>query len=353
MELDFRRLPEFDGHELVLTETDEKSGLKAFIAIHNTNLGPATGGTRYWLYDSEEEALRDALRLSRAMSYKCALAGVPYGGGKGVILAHPQKPKTKELIRAYARCIDKLQGRLYTGEDVGIDPDDVRVMLEITPFIIGKPGVAGDPSPWAALGVFYAIRAALKSVFGSEDISGRSFAVKGLGKCGLELARLLSEQGGEILGADINQEKIKKAKELLPKIKIVSPEEIHRQKVDLFAPCALSGDLNQKTISELRCKIVCGSANNQLSTIEDGSRLHEASILYIPDYLANAGGLVNVVAELAPGGYNKSWVEMKTEGIEATAQKIIDLSKKEMRPTSEISDGLAHEIFLKQAKINV
>lgn len=353
MELDFRRFPEFDGHELVLTETDEKSGLKAFIAIHNTNLGPAVGGTRYWNYGSEEEALRDALRLSRAMTYKCALAGVPYGGGKGVILAHPQKPKSKELIRAYARCIDKLQGRFYTGEDVGIDQDDVRTMIEVTPFIIGKPGVGGDPSPWAALGVFYAIRAALESVFGSEDISGRSFAVKGLGKCGLELARLLSEQGGEILGADISEGKIQKAKELLPKIKIVSPEEIHGQKVDVFTPCALSGDLNQKTIPELRCKIVCGTANNQLTGSEDGSRLHEAAILYIPDYLANAGGLVNVVAELAPEGYNKSWVEMKTEDIETTTKKIIELSRKEMRPTSQIADRIAQEIFLKRAKINV
>lgn len=338
-------LKEFDGHELVSFVADEEAGLKAFIAIHNTRLGPATGGTRYWNYRSETEAIRDVLKLSRAMTYKCALARVPYGGGKGVIISNSRNSHKKRILAAYAEKVNLFNGKFTTGEDVGIYEVDIKIMLKHSPFINGRPSVAGDPSPWAALGIFCAIQGALENVFGSPDVSGRSVAVKGIGKVGMCLCELLHKHGALIVAADINSKRVRLAREKFPGIRIVSPLDIHKQKVDVYAPCALGDEFNKKTIPHLRCGIICGGANNQLASREDGDRLHSWGILYVPDYVANAGGLINVVAELDKRGYSRRRVIRKVKGIRNTAKRIIRFSEKHNRPTSEVADQLAEKIF--------
>lgn len=341
------KLPEFANHEMVSFFCDGKTGLRGFIAIHNTNLGPATGGTRYFHYASEEDALRDALRLSRAMTYKCALAGVPYGGGKAVLMNDKKNLKTKTYLEKYAEKINLLRGNFYTGEDVGISESDAGILAKHSKFIVGAKGAgrSGDPSPWAALGVFYALYAALKEAFGSEEIKGRIFAIKGLGKVGLELLRLIYKEGGEIIAADINQEAVAAARKKFPKIRIVKPEEIHKIKADIYSPCAMGNEFNAKKISELKCAIVCGGANNQLSLEQDGEALYKKNILYIPDYIANAGGLINVKDELNKNGYSKERVLNKVKNIKNITAKVIELSKKRKKPTNYIADELAENII--------
>lgn len=344
-------LPEFQNHEMVSFFYDEKTGLRGFIAIHNTNLGPATGGTRYFEYKTEEDGLRDALRLSRAMTYKCALANVPYGGGKAVIIKDNKKPKNKIFLETYAKKINLFHGNFYTGEDVGISEKDAEILAQKSKFIVGSPEKAGDPSPWASLGVFYALKVALKEVFGSEEIKGKTFAIKGLGKVGLELLRLIYKEGGEIVAADINPKAVAAALKKFPKIKIVSSENIHKEKVDVYSPCAMGNEFNAKKISELKCAIVCGGANNQLSSEQDGEVLYKKNILYIPDYLANGGGVINVVAELDKDGYSRGRVLEKVKNIQNTASKVIELSKKRKKPTNYIADELAESIIYDKKKM--
>jgi len=343
------KLPEFDGHEAVHFFSNKKTGLRCFISIHNRNRGPALGATRFWHYQFEEDALRDSLRLSRAMTYKCALAGIRYGGGKGVIIADKKKTKTSSLICAYAKAVDSLGGIFRTGEDVGMNNRDVRIMAEETQFVIGKiPKRSDNPAYWAALGTLYSSQTALKAVFGSSDVAGRTYAIKGLGKLGLELAKLIVDLGGEVIGADLEKGVIAKAKKQVPSIKIVSPSVIHKQKVDVYSPCAMGREFNDKTIKELRCQIICGGANNQLSSREDGVNLCKMDILYIPDYLANAGGLINVAAELRPEGYDRKWVVNKCKAIAKTTEMIIKKANRHHKPTSEVADQLAEKIFKKK-----
>ncbi len=346
-DINIENLPEFDNHEMVSFFYDEKTGLKGFISIHNTNLGNATGGTRYFKYNSDEEALRDGLRLSRAMTYKCALANVPYGGGKAVLIRDDKKPKTKEFLFAYAKKINLLGGNFNTGEDVGISEKDAEILAQKSKFIIGGPNGAGDPSPFASLGVFYATRAALKSVFGNEEIKGKSFSIKGLGKVGFELCRLLYEEGAIITVADIDEKAVKAAQNKFPKIKIVKPEQAHKERVDVYSPCAMGNEFNAKKISELKCKIICGGANNQLSSQKDGEILYKKNILYIPDYLANGGGVINVVDELEKGGYSRERVIGRVKNIQNTAAKVTELSQKLKKPANYVADELAEKIFKK------
>jgi leucine dehydrogenase len=342
-------LPEFDNHEFVASIADESVGLKGFIAIHNTHLGPATGGTRYWHYTSELDALKDALKLSRAMTYKCALAGVPYGGGKGVLIGNGNSLKNEKFLRSYAQRINLLKGTFYTGEDVGVDQDDANRLAKYSPYIIGKKKFGGDPGPWAALGVFHALLAALKEVFGSEDLRNRTIAIQGLGKVGFGLAQLVHEKGGKVIAADIKEEAASAAARKLKNIKIVSAKEIHRQKVDVYSPNTLGAEVNERTINEFRCSIICGGANNQLKSDYYGAVLQRLGILYVPDYVANAGGLINVVAELDKRGYSKERVREKVAGIRETVNKIIALSKEKKKPTNEVADELARKIFAPSA----
>lgn len=338
--------PEFDNHHLVISLSEKKSGLHGFIAIHSTKKGVAVGGTRYWAYSSEKEAVRDVLNLSRAMTYKCALARVPYGGAKGVIIADSKQSKGK-VLETYAQRINLLNGSFHTGEDVGINEKDILLLAKKSRFIIGRPGVAGDPSPWAARGVFYAMEAGLKFLFGNSQVQGRTFAIKGLGKVGGELCRLIFKHGGSVIGAEIDQKRLHEMRRRFPKMRVVSPANIHKQNVDVYAPCALGNEFSQKTIAELKCSMICGGANNQLSSSEAGKLLQKKGVLYIPDYLANAGGLINVVAELDRKGYSKKRVEIKVKRIAQTTRIVLDLAQKYKKSISETADELARSIFSK------
>ena len=322
-----KHFPEYDNHELVCEIADKNVGLHAFIAVHNTNLGPATGGTRFFFYNSKDNAIADALKLSKAMTYKCALAGVPYGGGKGVIIKNSGTIKTDELLRAYANAVNELKGRFTTGEDVGLTENDIMVLSEQSEYIHGREDGAGELGPWAALGVFKAIQAALEFEFGTSDIKNRSFAIKGLGKVGLALCKLIAEQGGNIIGADIDQNAVKETKIHIQDMRIVDTSEIHKEEVDIYCPCALGNEFDDNTAQELNCKIICGAANNQLTSPEIGEYFYKKEIIYVPDYVANAGGLINIVSEMEDGGYDKKSVEDKVDEIFNTTKRILELAR--------------------------
>ena len=333
---------EYDNHELISFFFDKKTGLKGIIAIHSTFPGPAVGGTRYFNYASEEEALEDVLRLSRSMSYKCALAGVKYGGGKCVLIA-PSKDtiKSKEYLKAYGNVLKQYSTKFFTGEDVGMNQEDIEELGKITPNIIGTRAKAGDPSIWAALSTYYAMIGALK--FAHEDISfkGKVIGIKGLGKVGMELARLLNEEGATLVVCDIDKNRTDLAVKSFSNISVVSPSLIYSQECDIFAPCALGKDITDDLANNIKTKIICGSANNQLVSKREGITLFERGIVYVPDYVANGGGLINVVAELSEGGYNKESVIEKCKNIEKIVLSILKESKKTNIAPSEIADKIA------------
>lgn len=342
------KFKEYNGHETVFKIEDRKTGLNGFISIHSTRLGPATGGTRYKEYINKDDALRDALNLSRAMTYKCALAEVKYGGGKAVIVADPKKPKTPELLRAYAKEINKLEGKYSTGEDVGINENDVEIMAEVSSYINGLPGKAGDPSPFASLSVFNSIVAAMHEYFGDGDFRDRVFLIKGVGKVGGELCRLIYERGGKIVVADVDQKRVNELKKAYPKIKISSPDKIHKIKADVYCPCALGGEFNEETVSELKCKIICGAANNQLCSDLMGDILFGRGIVYVPDYIANSGGLINVVEGMKKDGYKKSRSVKKISKVANTVKKVLRLSKKYKISTNKVADELVNKVIYKK-----
>lgn len=343
--MNYESLPDYDNHEVVVAGADATTGLRSFIAIHNTNLGPAAGATRYLEYRSEREAISDILRLSRLMTYKCALAGVPHGGGKGVIISDHRYRKSASLLRAYAKQVQSLNGLFFTGEDVGMTREDVQIMSQETNYVIGKSLQRKEPSYWAALGVFYSIQEALKSYFGSSEVSGRSFAIKGLGKVGYHLCFLLNQHGGRIFAADSNEDRLKDVSNDFPKITPVPTEYIQYLDVDVYSPCALGKDINDKVIANMKCRIICGGANDQLSTKHDGELLHSRGILYVPDYLANAGGLISVITELNGEHYSSSRLEQKVLVIRNNARDVIQQSLAQNCPTSNIADRLAEAIF--------
>lgn len=338
---------EFDDHEGLFFFSDKKTGLRSFVAVHNTALGPATGGTRCFAYRSDREAMSDALRLSRAMTYKCALAGVPFGGGKGVIFLGPKQSKSLPMLRAYARRIHLLRGSYSTGEDVGLTDRDVAEMEKVSHHVNG-PAKVGELGPWAALGVFSAMKSALKEVYGSTSFLDRTFAIKGVGKVGSRLAELIYKEGGKVTIADIDSAQIRKVRRVIPDAKVVAPTVIFSQKVDVYAPCAMGDEFNSRNISELRAQIVCGGANNQLVSASVGKDLHQQGILYVPDYVANAGGLINAIAHLVEDGYRRSWVEQKVIGIGGTTRLLIASAKRSRVPISEAADQLARRIVKKK-----
>jgi leucine dehydrogenase len=334
-------------HEAVVFINDKKTGLRGFIAIHNTNLGPAVGGTRIQYYKTEQDALDDALRLSRAMTYKCAMAGVPFGGGKAVLMSPKRMARSqkKDFLCSYARRLEFLDGHFFTGEDVGVQAQDIALLDKYSSSIIGRPKVGGLPAHWAVLSVSLALEAALKERFDSESFKGRTFGIKGLGNVGMELCGLILKRGGVVVAADINPARIQLARKRYPSLRVVSSASIHTQAVDVFVPCALGNELTIKTIKELRCAIVCGSANSQLATSEDGMRLFKRNILYIPDYVANAGGLINVVSELHPEGYSRQHVTKRVEKVKGAVEEILTLSRKTNQPTNVIADKIAEKRF--------
>ena len=334
--------PDFDDHESVVFASDDNSQLKAIIAVHSTVLGPAAGGTRFWTYVSSENALSDALRLSRAMSFKNAMADIPHGGGKGVIIKPEGDFERTNLFAAYGRALNRLNGAYYTAEDVGVSPADMAIIRTQTQFVAGlDEGVAasGDPSPVTADGIFKGLLVSVNHRFGQSDFKGLTVAVQGLGSVGYSLCNFLHKAGAKLIVTDINIEAVSKAVEEFG-AQAEQPDAIFDVNADVFAPCALGGALNNDTIDRLKASIVGGAANNQLESPSIGQKLHEMDIIYCPDYVINGGGIINVAAELS-GKYDKRWVDSKVMALSETLRDILVQSKKMNRPTHLIADEMA------------
>lgn len=340
------------GHEEVVFFADQSSGLKAIVAIHNTTLGPALGGTRMWPYKTEEEALEDVLRLSKGMTYKAAVSGLNLGGGKAVIIGDPKKDKSEALFRSYGRFVESLNGRYITAEDVNTTVEDIENIYTETSYAVGVAkihGGSGNPAPYTALGVFRGMEACATKVFGDRSLKGKSIAVQGVGSVGYELIKILNNEGAKIFYTDVSEQNIARIKENIKGAEFISPSEIHKVKCDLFAPCALGAIINDKTIDELGCKIVAGAANNQLQENHHGAILKKKGILYAPDYLINAGGLMNVSIEFEGWSDEKSKRMINT--IYDTSLKIFKISEDQNCPINEATDRLAEERIASIAKI--
>lgn len=302
MEL-FKYMEKYDYEQLVFCQ-DEQSGLKAIIAIHDTTLGPALGGTRMWTYENEEAAIEDALRLARGMTYKNAAAGLNLGGGKTVIIGDPRKDKNEEMFRAFYRYIQGLNGRYITAEDVGTTVEDMDIIHDETDYVTGiSPafGSSGNPSPVTAYGVYRGMKAAAKAAFGTDSLEGKTIAVQGVGNVAYNLCRHLHEEGANLIVTDINKQSVQRAVEDFG-ARAVDPDDIYSQDCDIYAPCALGATINDDTIKQLKAKVIAGAANNQLKETRHGDQIHEMGIVYAPDYVINAGGVINVADELY--GYN-------------------------------------------------
>ncbi len=337
---------EFDHHETIQFFDDPTTGLKAIIAVHSTALGPAAGGCRRWQYTSDEDALTDVLRLSRGMTYKNAVAGLPFGGGKSVILASEDSPKSPQLFRAFGRAVDSLGGRYVAAEDVGISVDDMRQAREETSYVSGLPqhgdSAGGDPSPWTAQGVFLGIRAAAKARLGKGTLDGVSVAVQGVGHVGSHLCKLLAEAGAQIFVADVNRKNLTRVSDTL-QVSEISPRDILFHDVDILVPCALGNVLNSETIPRIRATVIAGAANNQLATEFDGQRLAERGILFAPDYVINAGGVISVAREYL-GHSSEDEVRVEVNRIPARLNEIFAEADSTGRPTNVIADELARRI---------
>ncbi len=337
---------EFDNHESLHYFQDEPTGLQAIIAVHSTALGPSAGGCRRWTYANDADALTDALRLSHGMTFKNAVAGLKFGGGKAVILANPDAPKSPRLFAAFGRAVGSLGGRYITAEDVGCSVDDMRHVREQTEFVSGLPqngaSAGGDPSPWTALGCFQGLQAAVESRLGTESLKGLRVAVQGVGHVGLNLCRLLHEAGAKLTVADVNQDHLDLVSSEMPVIE-VAPSELLYTDVDVLAPCALGNILTSTTIPKIRAKVIAGAANNQLATAEDGARLAERNILYAPDYVINAGGIISVAGEFY-GSSSEDEVRAEVCQIRVRLQALFDQAKSSGRPTNELADELARNL---------
>ncbi len=332
------------GHEQVVFCHNKDAGLKAIIAIHNTVLGPALGGTRMWPYQSEAEALNDVLRLSRGMTYKNAVAGLNIGGGKAVIIGDPAKDKSEALFRAFGQFVDSLGGRYITAEDVGIDVNDMEYVYRETEYVTGVHqvhGGSGDPSPFTAYGSLQGLMATLNRKFGDEEISKYKFAVQGLGHVGMEYVKLLRERGAaKIWVTDINQALVDKAANEYG-AEAVGLDEIYDVPADVYSPCALGGTVNEKTIDRIKASVICGAANNQLATNEIGDELSRRGILYAPDYAVNAGGVMNVALELE--GYNRERAMRNMRAIYHNLTRIFEIAERDGIPTYAAADRLGEE----------
>ncbi len=319
------------GHEQVLFCNDEKTGLRAIIAVHSTVCGPALGGTRMWKYDTEEEALNDVLRLSRGMTYKNAISGLNLGGGKAVIIGNSREDKSPELFRRFGKFVDSLNGNYITAEDVGISPADMVHVSESTDHVAGLPGKSGDPSPVTAYGVYMGMKAAASVQFGSDSLAGKKISVQGVGHVGEYLVGHLSKEGAEIFISDIHEPSLSRVAELYGAT-VVGLDEIYDLDVDIYAPCALGATVNDHTLSRLKCSIIAGAANNQLADEAiHGEKVREMGIIYAPDYLINAGGVMNCYGEVA--GISQGEVMKMAEHIYNTTKEIIINSREEGIPT--------------------
>jgi leucine dehydrogenase len=342
-----------DGYEQVVFCSDDHSGLRAIIAIHSTALGPALGGTRFYPYRSEEEALIDVLRLAKGMTYKAAAAGLDLGGGKAVIIGDPRRIKSEELLRAYGRFVETLNGRYITAEDVGTQLEDMDVVRRESRWVTGCShtyGGSGDPSPVTAWGVMHGIKACCLEVFGDPGLEARTVAIQGVGKVGYALCRYLVEQGARVTIADVDLDNLGRAVADFG-VETVPLDTVHTLEVDVFAPCALGGVINDDTISDLRCKIIAGSANNQLARDEHGEKLRDLGILYAPDFVVNAGGLINVEDELR--GYDRSRAMKRVEGIYKELQHIFTMARERHISTAAAASEHAESRIRKISRIRL
>lgn len=345
----FKYMETYDFEEVVFCQ-DKSSGLKAVIAIHDTTLGPALGGTRMWTYANESEAIEDALRLARGMTYKNAAAGLNLGGGKTVIIGDPRKDKNEEMFRAFGRFIQGLNGRYITAEDVGTTEADMDLIHLETDYVTGisaADGKSGNPSPITAFGVYKGMKAAAKEAFGSDSLEGKTVAVQGVGNVAFALCKYLHDEGAKLIVTDINKEAVQRAVDQFG-AKAVEINEIYSQEADIFAPCALGAVVNDDTIPQLKVKVIAGSANNQLKEPRHGDQIHEMGIVYAPDYVINSGGVIKVADELA--GFEENRTMKRVEGIYNTIEKIFEISKRDQIPTYVAADRLAEERIARMAK---
>lgn len=339
--------PSFDQHERVVFAHDAASGLRAIVAIHSSALGPAAGGSRFWHYPSTGDALTDALRLSRGMSYKNAMAGLPLGGGKAVVMMDPARPKAPALLEAFGRVVESLHGQYITAEDVGASVADMEIVATQTSYVSGLPRTAvgsdGNPSPKTALGCYLGIKAAVNFRLKKDSLRGLTIAVQGLGGVGYELCRLLAADGAKLRVADVREGVVSKAVAEFAAERS-APDTILLERADVIAPCALGAVLNATTIAKLQTSIVAGAANNQLATSQDGARLHAAGVLYAPDYVINAGGIISVGREYL-GGATVASIDAEIQRIPARLTEIFTRSRTGNRPTSEIADEMARQLL--------
>jgi leucine dehydrogenase len=341
-------LIESHGLEQVVFCSEPSCGYRGIIAIHDTTLGPALGGTRFWNYASDEEAVIDALRLAKGMTYKAAVAGLNLGGGKSVMIGDPRTRRREMLFRAHGRFVESLKGRYITAEDVGTSVDDMDYVHMETEHVTGRAGTSGDPSPVTAYGVYRGIKAAAKHRFGSDDLEGKTVAVQGVGHVGYYLCQNLAGEGARLVVTDIDRERVERTVREFG-AQAVEPDAIYDVEADVYAPSALGATINDKTIPRLKVGIVAGAANNVLAEERHGDVLHEKGILYAPDYVVNAGGLINVYGEL--NGWTADRAMRKAGEIYDTLVQLFDLSKEEGIPTHSAADRLAERRIAEVGKI--
>ncbi|MDV7338547.1 Glu/Leu/Phe/Val dehydrogenase [Terasakiella sp. A23] len=335
---------DFDNHENVVFGFDEETGLKCIIGIHNTNRGPALGGSRFWNYATEQEAITDVLRLSKGMTYKAAITGLDLGGGKSVIIGDPKKIKTPDLMRAFGRVIERLNGAYITAEDVGTTVQDMDYIRESTAHVRGKSTGTGNPSPVTAYGTFMGLKAAVKHKLKTDDLTDLRVMVQGVGNVGYYLCKDLHEAGAKLVVTDINADAIKRVVDEFGAT-AVGLDDVYGQDVDIYAPCALGATINDQTLDQLKVSIVAGAANNQLAKDHHGQAIKDKGILYAPDYVINAGGLINVFSET--DDYDPAVVKAQVEKIYDTLLEIFARADAENKPTSIVADIMAEERFQK------
>lgn len=339
----FEKMEQSDYEQLVFCH-DKTSGLRAIICIHDSTLGPALGGCRFWNYDTEEEAIVDVMRLAKGMTYKNAAAGLNLGGAKTVVMGDPKTDKSEAFFRALGRYINSLDGRYIIAEDVGTSVEDMDMIYQETPYVCGISesfGSGGNPSPMTALGVYYAMKRTAKEAFGSDTLEGKTVAVQGVGNVAYHMCKFLHEEGADLIVTDVNEEAIKCAVEDF-NAKAVSIEDIYSVEADIFAPCALGGVLNDESIPKLKFKMICGSANNQLlDQDKHGKMLNERGIIYAPDFVVNSGGVINVSDELQ--GYNKERATQKVKGVYNQIGKILNIANEKNILPLEAAEHLAEE----------
>ena len=337
---------DFDDHEVVHFVTDRATGLKAIIAVHSTHLGPGAGGTRFWHYPDRGDALADALRLSRGMSYKNAMAGLPLGGGKSVILADDAGSKSPELLAAFGRAVDSLGGRYVTAEDVGMSVKDMVEVSRQTKFVAGLPvegGVGGDPGPHTSLGVFLGIKAAVRRALGKDSVAGLHIALQGAGSVATGVALHAAAEGAKLSIADVDVAKAQKLADASDGT-VVAADELLTLEADVLSPCALGAIFDEQSIPTLRAPVIAGGANNQLATPADGARLHERGVLYAPDYVINAGGIINVCTEYLDDG-DASLVRQRIEAIPTRLEQIWSESASSGRNPAAVADAMAQRLI--------